>query len=165
MSQKRIFGFLWPDTPSGPVDDQARQTRFVRVTPRGPLRILVLIILTLTSFSVAFLGSLVAGTARTPLALLAVVLAVLPLVAVTARGWQVGTFVNDGGVRIIRMFTTISIPWSAVLALDEDSRAVRIVTTERLYPTHIRRDGCDHITSTESYDMARDRLTNWWQQR
>lgn len=165
MSHRRIFGFLWPDPPAEPVDAMAHQTRFLRVSGRGHLRIAMLLVASVATFAVAFLGSVIVGAHRSTTDLLLLILAVLPLAAGTARGWQVGTYVNDGGIRIIRMLTTTTIPWVGIASIREDGRSLCVETGGRVIPTHVRRGGLDYVTSPESFDIARDRLTNWWERR
>ena len=43
--RKPIFGFLWPKPdPDAPVDEAYRQVRRVRITPRGPIRLVTLLL-------------------------------------------------------------------------------------------------------------------------
>ena len=103
MSQPRkpIFGFLWPTPdPAAPVDGDYRQVRLVRVTPRGPVRLAVLIVG--SALVTVCAGTLVMAALTTPLTPLTVVGAAVTgtLLVLVLRGWVVGTFVNDDLVRV-----------------------------------------------------------------
>lgn len=164
MTQKRIFAFLWPDPAPGPVDSAARQVRFLRVSRRGPLRILVLLLCTLVTFTVALLGAIALMSGPTIPALLVLVALVGVLACVTVRGWQLGTYVSDHGVRIIRLTRTNQHTWPEVTSIETVGDVVTLGVDPPV-PTHIRARGLDHLGDRESYDMARDRIFNWWRGR
>lgn len=165
MTQRRIFAFLWPDAPQGPVDDQARQVRYLRVSGRGPLRMVLLVALSLLTFGLGLVGILVVSVSPTIPALAVVIVALAILVPFLARCWQVGTYVNDHGVRIIWLWRTIQLPWSSVTSIDSDSRGVTLQTRSGAISTHIASRGMDYLGRPEVYVISRDRLTNWWQAR
>jgi hypothetical protein len=77
----------------------------------------------------------------------------------------VGTYVSDLGVRVIRMTRTLHIPWPDVIAIDTGATAVVLRTAEGEIRTHVAQRGLDYLGRRESWDIARDRLTNWWQGR
>lgn len=164
MTQRRIFAFLWPDAPAPAVDGDARQHRFVRACPRGPVRLVLLVALTIVTFSAAFLGTIVLALRPTALGAVTVLTVVIFLLVMTLRAWQVGTYVNDQGVRVIRGLRTTTLSWESVQSIRVAGPVVVIDADVRV-PTHIHRRGLDHITSTESFDIARDRLANWWARR
>lgn len=162
MTQRRIFAFLWPDPPTGPLDGNARQVRLVRASPRGPLRVVLLGILTLAAFTVALVGALLIVSSPSVTGGLILLCVLAPLLALTARAWQLGTYVNDEGVRVIRLFSTVGLLWSDVEAVVDTAGCVSLVGDGRTVPTHVRRMGLDHLGSPQSYDIARDRIANWW---
>lgn len=164
MTQRRIFAFLWPDAPAPAVDADAHQHRYVRICPRGPLRIAFLLALTAVTFSTAFLGTLVLATRPTVVGAVLTVTIVATLLVVTLRAWQLGTYVNDEGVRVIRSRQTTTLTWDAVRSIRDEGSAV-VIDANQVVPTHIHRRGLDHLTSVESFEMARDRLGNWWHRR
>jgi hypothetical protein len=165
MTQRRIFAFLWPDPPQGPVDSQARQARYLRINGRGPLRLALLFSLSLLTFGVGLIGSLVVVSSPTipALALLGATLAAL--VPFLMRCWQVGTYVNDHGVRVITLRRTIRVPWTDVTWIESNGRGIRLGTPSESVVTHIAPHGLDYIARPEAYAIAVDRLENWWQQR
>jgi len=162
VTQRRIFAFLWPDPPAGPLDRNARQVRFLRVSPRGPLRFVLLGILTLATFAIALLGTLLIVSSPSVTGGVILISALAPLLALTARAWELGTYVNDEGVRVIRLLSTVGLLWSDVEAVVDTAGCVSLIGDGRTVPTHVRRMGLDHVGSPQSYDIARDRITNWW---
>lgn len=165
MTQRRIFAFLWPDPPPVPVDERARQDRYLRVSGRGPVRLVLLVALSLLTFGVGLVGAVAVSARPTAVALVVVAAALAVLVPVLARCWQVGTYVSDHGIRIITLPRTIRVPWSDVTSLESDGSRVHLSTQTHSVATHIASSGLDFIGRREAYDIARDRLTNWWQQR
>lgn len=165
MTQRRIFAFLWPDSPQGPVDAQARQDRYLRINGRGPLRLALLFSLSLLAFGVGIIGALVVVSSPTiaALALLGVTLAAL--VPLLTRCWQVGTYVSDHGVRVITLRQTIRVPWPDVTSIESNGRGIRLHTRSESVSTHITPLGLDYIGCPEAYAIAVDRLENWWRQR
>lgn len=179
MSQPRkpIFGFLWPTPdPAAPVDGDYRQVRLVRVTPRGPVRLAVLIVG--SALVTVCAGTLVMAALTTPLTPLTVVGAAVTgtLLVLVLRGWVVGTFVNDDLVRVETTWRRIDCAWSSVAtAADQEvatpllgtplhvpGRRVTITTREgNRLPTHIYSTSPDLWLRPEAYDMARLRMARW----
>ncbi len=173
--RKPIFGFLWR-TYDGPVDEAYRQERFVRVCNRGPWRVLGLVLLTLVT--VAWLGAttmaaLADGVSVASVAGTAVAATMLVLVL---RGWVVGTYVNDAGVRIERTWGRRHVPWTDVDRIDERAQSVpllgavlpvpgrRCIVRTRsgsAVPTHVYTASPDLWLRPEAYDAARLRLDRW----
>lgn len=164
MTQKRIFAILWPDAPPGPLDADARQARYIRVHRRGPLRLVLIITMTIATFGVALLGAIGLASSPSIPGLLIVLPVVVLLVAVTVRAWQVGTYVNDHGVRIIHPTRTFQCTWTEIPSIESPGDVVTLGLDPPV-PTHIRARGLDHLGDRESYDIARDRIINWWQGR
>lgn len=179
--RKPIFGFLWPKPdPDAPVDADFRQVRRVRVTPRGPVRVLSLVVGTV--LLVALTGSLMLTTVQAgvnPLTLLGSAVSATALVLVL-RGWVVGTYVNDAGVTVERTWRMIATPWSDVAAVvTQPERAPFLggpirTTAERCIlrrrdgtqvATHVYETSPDLWLRPEAFDMARLRLENWLDQR
>ncbi len=176
--QRPIFGFLWPrPDPRAPVDDAYVQRRLVRVAPRGPVRLTVLVVMTL--LSVFLTTSAVLTALSAPLSGAAVVSSTIAATALflSLRGWVVGTFVNDHGVVIDTVLRRVRIPWSEVSGLSCVDERVPLVGTplrcpgRRMVvltvrgmrdPTHVYTASPDLLGRPESFDMARDRLENWF---
>jgi len=154
----------------------------VRVTARGPWRLLLLIPLTLAWISVAA-PALVALTAVRSLASLALVVLVLlavglPVTAVLVRAWVAGTFVCDGGVKVSTVLRTTAIPWDAVTGVRVDTDRVpwcgtpppiageRVVldTAEGPIPTTITSSSPDLWLRPQAWSAARDRVRLWWRE-
>lgn len=175
--QRPIFGFLWPSPdPHAPLDDDYRQTRLVRITPRGPFRLLVLVLATV--LTVFLLTAALLTAIAAPLSVATFVAAAIAATCVGAvlRGWVVGTYVNDDGITIDTMLRRRSVPWSAVarvacldgrarllgLPLQVPGRRVVILTTsEQTVETHVQSTSLDLLWRPEAFAMARDRLENW----
>lgn len=176
--QRPIFGFLWPrPDPRAPVDEAYVQRRLVRVAPRGPVRIAVLV--TMTLLSVFLTTSAVMTALSAPLSGAALVSSAVAATALflSLRGWVVGTFVNDHGVVIDTVLRRVRIPWNEVSGLPcVDERVPLLGTPLRTpgrrmivhtvhgtrHPTHVCTASPDLIGRPEAFDMARDRLENWF---
>lgn len=175
--RKPIFGFLWPrPDPNAPVDDAYRQVRRVRVTPRGPIRIVGLGLLTL--FVAVTAGSVLMGAAAVGLTALTVVLAAVVATAVLLmlRGWVVGTYVTDDALTIESTWRLIRVPWSDVAGIERVPRPGAFLGIPMRIPSQClvvrTRDGrtlATHVYSTspdlwlrpEAFDMACLRLERW----
>lgn len=175
--RKPIFAFLWPSPdPNAPLDGAYRQVRGVRICPRGPIRIAVLVIATLVS--IAAMGSMLMSALTMPLSALTLVgSALVALLLVAAlRGWVVGTHVNDEGVVVETVLRRRPIPWTDVRGVVERTNRCPLLGS----PVHVRArrlliectDGhtiATHVYSTspdlwlrpEAFDMARLRLERW----
>ena len=172
--RRPIFWFLWPAPEPGPVDEQAVQARWLRVCGRGPWRWAFLIV---ASAVVATVVSAAAAATLARPGILTVMLTVLiaaPLVALLARAWVAGTYVNDRGIKVSGVLTTQVIPWSAVEGIDTDPRSrllglplrmpgagARIRWSQGATATHIESLSPDLWLRPQSYDAARERLITW----
>lgn len=155
-----ILGFLWP-RHDVPVDDAARQDRLIRVPGRGWLRVLTLIGATL---------GLVIVTATALMAAIGIAwLILVPAAAVLAtfwvlllRAWTLGTYVNDRGIAVQRLWGTQAATWASVARVeDADDRVVLHLHDGRVIATLVARRGLDLLGSTEGYDIAKVALQNW----
>lgn len=178
--QRPIFGFLWPrPDPHAPLDAAYVQQRLVRVAPRGPIRITFLGIMTL--LSVFLTTSAVLTALSAPLSAAAVVASAIAATTVFAslRGWVVGTCVNDHGVVIDTAVRRVRVPWREVSELQVVDGTVPLVGTplrtrgRRMvittnsgtrHATHVYTTSPDLLGRPEAFDMARDRLENWFRQ-
>lgn len=172
-----IFAFLWPSPdPHAPVDDDYRQTRLVRVTPRGPIRLLILALATVVT--VFLLTAAVLTAIAAPLSAATFVAAGISAtcVGVVLRGWTVGTYVNDAGVIVDTVFRRRSVPWSAVArvaCLDGPAsllgtplrvpgrRVVLLTTSGQTIETHVQSTSLDLLWRPEAFDVARERMESW----
>lgn len=174
-----VFGFLWPKRAAGPLDEDARQERWMRVTPRGPWRLAFLLAVTLALLSLAAPAVLALVTAPSPYALAAVLLVAIPAVALTARGWAAGTYVNDSGVKVSSVLRTHFAPWSAIALVRAEGRRVRWLGTPLLIsgevlivdiiaagslPTTLSTASPDLWLRPQAWEAARDALTQWWRE-
>lgn len=171
--RKPIFNFVWVR----PLHTPPEQIRFIRVGHRGLLRLVSLILATLalaatSSISVAYLL-----TTRNPIqtVLLAALLATFSVVVL--RGWILGTYVNDHGIKIIRIFATDAIPWSFVQGVELVStgwkfagiplglKTPRVVIREvdnSMKPTHVYVGSIDGIFTTNALATLQSMITRWW---
>lgn len=179
--QRPIFGFLWPSPdPHAPVDDDFRQARLVRITPRGPIRLLVLALATIVTVFLLTAAPLTAIAAPLSIATFISAGIAATCVVVVLRGWIVGTYVNDDGVTVDTVFRRRSVPWSAVervacvdgrapllgTPLQVPGRRVVLLTTSgRTIETHVQSTSLDLLWRPEAFAMARDRLENWASKR
>lgn len=175
--RKPIFGFLWPrPDPDAPVDAAYRQVRKVRITPRGPVRLAVLIVgsvgLTLATTS-AILSGVVTGFSFATVIGAAVSASALALVL---RGWVVGTFVTDVAVTVETTWRQSVVPWTAVRSVATEParmpvlglpirvpgrRTVIHLGDGRVLPTHVYTASPDLWLRPEAFDMASLRLERW----
>jgi len=175
--QRPIFGFLWPaPDPHAPVDDDYRQTRLVRVTPRGPIRLLVLALATVVTVFLLTAALLTAIAAPLSAATFVSAGIAATCVVLVLRGWVVGTYVNDDGVVVDTVIRRRSVPWSAVArvaCLDGRARllgtplqvpgrrVVLLTTSGQTVETHVQSTSPDLLWRPEAFDVARDRMENW----
>jgi len=177
--RKPIFGFLWPaPDPDAPLDADYRQVRKVRITPRGPLRIIGLVVATavmVTTTASFMLAAVSAGLS--PTTLIGAALTATLLVAIL-RGWVVGTYVTDAGISIDRTWSRDVVLWSEVAGIECSSGPtpflglplrmtgmrsyVRLAGGSRI-ATHVYTASPDLWLRPEAFDMARIRLERWQQ--
>lgn len=175
--RRPVFWFLWPAAEPGPLDDDAVQSRWTRVCGRGPWRWGFLI--ALTAAVVTICSAAVATLLTQPgwLSLLLCLLIVIPLIALLARAWVVGTYVNDRGIKVSLLFTTQVLPWSTVadISVVRGSRWLGLpirVSGERIVVcliggttagigTHIETASPDLWLRPQAWEAARDRLITW----
>lgn len=175
--RKPIFGFLWPKPdPNAPVDDAYRQERWVRITPRGPLRVAALLLAstaTVIGISMTVLANVQVGLTVPGLAASAVCATALLLVL---RGWVVGTYVTDDQVRVETTWRRRTLPWSQVTAITVatcrgpflglpvpvpvERAQLRLVSGDGV-ATHVSTGSPDLWLRREAFDIAVDRLANW----
>ena len=199
-SPRPIFGFLWnrDGRPAGQArrGGQAapvgldRQDRWLRVTPRGPWRLALLITVTmgLITFTPPALVALVAapsvwpdGAAKPPLsgyAALVVTIVLVPAVALLARGWVAGCYVNDAGIKIATVLRTTYIPWSEVTQvrsvvgptrwlgtpLRVAGTRIECVSGTRAYDTGLCSHSPDVWLRPQAWDATGDRVQTWWRE-
>ena len=160
MKQRPIFGFLWPDR-NEPLDDDAKQRRMVRIPGRGPLRLLTLIAATIGV--VALSGSVLLAAAG--VGWVVVILGgfvVASLTVIVLRAWVIGTYVNDDGFAVQRLFRADVGPWRDVWRIDDhDGRIVLQLVTGARVQTHIARRNLDLLARPTAYDIAALRLQRW----
>lgn len=150
-----------PLIPWWPRPSQPTQGRLVRIPPRGPARVALLIGLTLGW--VALAGSMVLAALGTEVAVALIAGAVLATVTVwVLRSWSVGTYVNDDGFVVRRTFTTRSGRWTEVTGIAIGPRRVRIAMAEHSISTHLARWSLDNLGSSQSYEMASDQFMRWY---
>lgn len=163
--QPRIFRFLFPDPPAVPTDASARTTRPLRIGSRGPLRIALLMVVTLAIIVVAIPAALAAVVSSQPiigsLAITAVAIASMFL----GRGFLLGTYVTDDSLIIRRMFATTVIPWTDITITVQDHATRVRDSQEREFSTHIGLRRIDYIWRPHALAAASDQLLNWSERR
>lgn len=159
-----IFRFLFaakPPTPGAP------QIRWMRIPARGPWRLALLIIATVAMASLTGSALLALAGIRTVagLAIAAAVIVVsLPLFTLLARGWIQGTYVNDAGVRIVRMWSTRVVPWAVIEEVRISGRRWRridLLAEGMLIPTTIGNTTLDSACRRHTWDSSLDRMHIW----
>ena len=179
--RKPIFGFLWPRPDShAPVDAGARQTRPVRICPRGPVRILTLVACTvLVTMGMATAVMAAAGSGLSASTVVGGAIAASGLF-VLLRGWVVGTYVTDDAVIIETTFRRRSVQWAEVSAVEvvkqrcpllgtplrvRSARVVVVDMTGHGFGTHVYASSPDSWLRPEAFDIAVLRIERWSQAR
>jgi hypothetical protein len=178
--RKPIFGFLWPKPePGAPVDGAYRQTRPVRVSARGPLRVAMLVLGSLAVVIVAGTSMMAAVATGFSVATVVSAAVVASGVFLVLRGWVVGTYVSDDALLVETTWRRMVLPWPEVTRLDRIStrvplagvpvpvRGERVIAVDaagRLVPTHVYSTSPDLVLRPEAYDMAALRLQRWRQE-
>jgi hypothetical protein len=176
--RKPIFGFLWPKPdPDAPVDGAFRQVRPVRITGRGLIRVLALVLIsavTVMGVGSAVMAALVSRELM-PTILAGAVAATLTFIVL--RGWVVGTYVSDEAIRIETIWRRREVTWGDVTAIEVEPgrspllgtpirvRGLRSVIRTRSgvsIPTHVYTSSPDVWPGHEAFDMARLRLERWF---
>jgi hypothetical protein len=171
--RKPIFNFVWVR----PLSTPSEQVRYVRVGHRGIIRLSVLTVgtLALTAFASITIAYLV--STRDPLTSIFLAAILATLAVGIFRGWILGTYVNDHGIKIIRMVTTDAIPWTFIRGIETATtvwRAVGIplgLATSRVVirqlddsikETHIYLGSIDGIMSASRLSMLESLINRWW---
>lgn len=175
--QRPLLWFLWPrPDPNAPVDGQYVQSRLVRITPRGPLRLAML--LAATILTTLLMGTAVITAVSAPFSAATLIGAAVAATAVALllRGWVVGTYVNDHGIVIDTLLRRTSVRWADVaevtweaartplLGLPLAVPGTRSLVHDRrgaTLPTHVYTSSPDLWLRPDALDMARIRLENW----
>jgi hypothetical protein len=175
--RRPVFWFLFPAPDPGPLDGDAVQTRWLRVCGRGPWRWAFLI--AVTALVITVVSAAGAATLARPgiLTVMLTIVIAVPLVALLARAWVAGTYVNDSGIKVSGVLTTVVLPWSEVtdiacisgsrwlgLPLHLGGECVTIVSGEDHTSTHVETSSPDLWLRPQAFDAARDRLLTWWRE-
>ncbi len=175
--RKPIFGFLWPKPdPDAPVDGAYVQQRPVRITRRGPFRLIglgVTGLVLVTIIGSALLAGIGGGLSIGTFVVAAVAGTGLVLVL---RGSVVGTLVTDDHVVVETMLRSTEIPWREVASVTTDELGtpflglpipvpgrwtVLHLTDGTAVRTHVYSTSPDLWLRPEAFDMARLRLEHW----
>lgn len=164
--RRPIFGFLWPRAdPNAPVDEQYVQVRLVRVPGRGPLRIAILVAATV-GLTMLTGTALTAAIGTSWLLLFPVSALIATFLVLLLRGWSLGTYVNDAGIAVQRLFRTDSARWSEVRTVTDESGLVIVTLRDgRRLSTHISSRSLDLLGRAEQFDMAKLALQRWGEHR
>lgn len=164
---------FWPDRPKGPLDEDYVQHRFIRPYRPGPLRwLLAAAGAAATSFAVLSALLLIYTSKGIVDLLVSGVVATVVLLAVgtlTVRVALTGVWVNDAGLRAVRLLRTRSWPWSLVA----DVRLAEAGATGRRTLLLVLVDGSDvtlplvehsldFLGRAEAFDMATTAVERWW---
>jgi len=171
--RKPIFWFLWPDNSN----DSDQQIRFIRVVQRGIIRLILLTMLTLALMAISAITFDYLLTARDLLSSLLLSAFIATLAVLTFRAWMLGTFVNDFGVKIVKIFSTRGFRWDGIDSLEprpvewrlgpirlgiRTACVVVVLNDERRYRTHIYLGSVDGIFSQEKFDTAFSLMSRWF---
>jgi hypothetical protein len=164
-ARKPIFGFIFSPKPPTP---GAAQVTWMRIPARGPWRLALLI--GSSSIVAAFLGTALVALAATH-TLEGVILGgttllvMMPVVLIIARGWVTGTYVNDTGVRVVRMWRSDFTPWSIVTAIDiaetRWGQRLLVVTSQGDIHTDIGSITLDTAMRPQTWLSSVDRMRVW----
>ena len=166
--RKPIFTMFFTPKPNQP---GLGQLKWLRIPARGPLRVMTLLLASIltASWVGAALFAVAASRNLTQLAVgLAIVFLTLPLLAIGIRGWTVGTYVNDAGVKISRWWSTNYLPWQQIQSVDVTSATggerVVCVTQVGDVATTVSRRSPNMWGRPHTWLSARDRLHLWWRE-
>ncbi|GDX31296.1 hypothetical protein LBMAG15_02300 [Actinomycetes bacterium] len=133
----------------------------IRLPARGPWRLALLVGATLLIImlgGVALMGS--AGAGPIPVLITGAVLASALLILL--RGWSTGTYVNDAGFAIRRMFISHIEPWANLVGFDRTGeRIVLHLTDGSTIKTGIAKNSLDTWLRPSAYDAAAIAFENW----
>ena len=155
-----IFWFLWPPAQA-PLDHDYRQTRLIRIPPRGPWRLILLVGAALVCIILGGVSIMAAiGAGIFPVVLAGAVLA--SAVVILLRGWSIGAYVNDDGFAIRRLLRSESGRWSSVDRIDRDLNRVTLRMKDgTAIKTGIAEHSLDTWLRPEAYDAAAIQIENW----
>jgi hypothetical protein len=171
--RKPIFWFLWPDNSN----DSDQQIRFIRVVQRGIIRLTLLTMLTLALIAISAITLDYLLTVRSLLSSLLLSAFIATLAVLTFRSWMLGTFVNDFGVKIVKIFSTRGFRWDVIDSLEpgpvewrlgpirigiHTACVVVVLNDARRYRTHIYLGSVDGIFSQEKFDTAFSLMRRWF---
>lgn len=160
-----LFGFVFAPKPAAP---GSGQERWLRIPHRGPWRLALLITSTLALAVVGGSALLALAGTRSVSGLAIGVIALLislPVIMIVARGWVVGTFVNDSGIRIVRLVRSDFIPWSIVDELTvvpvRWGQHLVVATADGIIPTTIGSRTLDTAWREQTWLSSVDRMRIW----
>ena len=171
--RKPIFGFLWTNSS----EISTNQSRFLRVGRRGIIRLGILVTSTLVLLSVATIstGYLLTSNAIIESFLIGAMVATSSVLVL--RGWILGTYVNDTGIKIVRTLSTRVVPWTDVEDVHKTLAAWRLLSIpiglrshhvvlrtkqNELIPTHVYKGSIDGLFTDDSVDILQSLITRWW---
>lgn len=160
--RRPVFGFLWPKrTGPTPVNPQ----RWERVPARGIVRWLLMLVVTgglVSVLGTLMLGLLLSRSVGSLMAGVGLLVLLAPAIALVVRGWVMGTYVNEFGVKTSGLLQTVFVPWSDVAAIDvrRSGVALALVGGGEVM-TSVRRHSIDVLGRDEAWQIAVDRLALW----
>lgn len=171
--RKPIFGFLWSRDQVTPVD----QLRFIRIKPRGLLRISILALSTLLLLALTSITFVYLSATRNFLEAITFSVMAATLWVVVLRGWTLGTYVNDHGLKVITLLTTRRISWEFVQDVRINKRmwtvagiplgirtvGITVDTADgRSLDTHVFVGSIDGPYRTDSLPETNSLIRRWW---
>lgn len=178
IERRPLLGFLWPSSPTGPVDHESQQVKWLRIPPRGPWRLGFLIAVSLVWISLLPSALISLITVPSLYAIALVVAVLLPTGALLLRGWAAGTYVSDRGVKVSRVLSTTLIPWADVVAVRVEqtprgwlglpvrasAQSVALDTPQGEEATTISTVSPDLWLRPQAWHACRDRFDVWWRE-
>lgn len=158
--RRPIFWFLWPPTNTA-VDSAFSQVRMIRIPARGPWRLILLVGATL--LIVMLSGIAIMGSAGAELFMVLITgAAIASALLVLLRGWSTGTYVNDAGFAIRRMFFSHLGTWSSLVSTDRTGdRMVLYLSDGSTVKTTIAKNSLDTWLRPTAFDAAAIAFENW----
>jgi hypothetical protein len=175
---------FWPDPPKGPVDDAYVQRRWIRPYRIGPVRLVFGIMLAVVTLYPSMIAVLIGLSGRggqiwARLVWLVLSLAVVALAATAVgRCFTAGVYVNDFGIKVVRLWRTVPVAWPNVVDVVQVSggspllgislmpvpaHAVWITTADgNSYRTPITSVSPDFLGRSEAFAAGATALEQWY---
>lgn len=164
--RRQYFAWVWPRSDPGPLDTASVQHRWMRIAPRGAIALFGLIACSAALACVAAPAVLVIISAAPdpPRAAFAVALIGPPIALalwLLLRAWGSGTYVNDAGVKVARLWRTTIATWPEVLRARRTTTTVVLTLAARGEVVALNAATPSWWGRAEDFDVAALALQRW----